>query len=484
MFRNLLALAFLLSSFWSSAKNLSIESTRVQLNVFEKNTADILKRAETVARKNLKLMEQVGDLLEAHNSAKPIFQSGLLNDFVYTMEQSIIVQKAYMKEFEKFLTHLPPESSCHSPELTSGIQEIVGESERALQVLKGINNAQPDEEEAVIATLFIMMKQGNASILTHASEVVKTCLITDIVENHKTELENLGISLDSPDDQATEKALPDSYEEEVFSSTIKLTHDDSLNINQFLPVSISELSEMSSLELSKGLSVDSDFSIVLPESIKGDHTQGFAFSIKGTQTTGRTKYNIDIFITIEGWTPIDDLVFSDPQVKSCVSRFALEHSIVYVEKLTELHCQFSNEQSISLVDLNHLKSLKSLLFIGGHLIDLERVQLFSRLEQLQIQDAKVHRFPDTTFDQMMVVLNNVTVEQWDSLGKMKDAWITVSQIKNCKDFAPLSKYDHVFLVYKGIEQQSFSQHMDNAEDGKLLTTIVLDECQKEDIFGV
>lgn len=446
-----------------SIPQVQASNTQQQMTLFEKRTARIMLEANRLSQKHFELVEKVNRTLEKTKSAKGIFTSGLLDEMADAMDQSLANTQAYLTEFEVFINSIDTESPCYLPEGITNLENIVAEKQAVADAIRTVSGETPDEQEAVVTVLNITVQDMQAAILPQSFELFKMCLIADAFGLKKSEIAQK--EKEKLEKQALVESQKPKYTES-FKESFSLYPDEELSLHRFLPIYIEEKSQLSEIVFSNGVNYDKDFNIILPDSIQSDVTQAFNFQITGRVQNEDTIYDLQIQVNRLSFTPLNNLSFSNPDIKKCIFEIANNLKVKYAEKVSQFICQIPENSVVNIKEVSELSNIETFYLTGGRINDFENFNLFDELNHFQFKSVSLNSFAKLNknhSERPLFVLENTKIDDWNSITNLNGASIALPGFKTCNLLQKLDLLDGVFVVYQGMDSYKQLEVMEAAE---------------------
>jgi hypothetical protein len=165
---------------------LSLASSNQQaIDRFEQSTKPIVARANSLSHQQLKIMDDINQIMDESQSAIAVLQSDNIPKLQASSTQIIAVAREYLTQYQGFLAELDKSSTCYQGEAITEFNQMIDEqalankqlSEAALAALGAKQDA--DETQATMLVLNLQMNQAKTAILVGMFQMTKMCYLTE-----------------------------------------------------------------------------------------------------------------------------------------------------------------------------------------------------------------------------------------------------------------------------------------------------------------
>ncbi|MBE1276800.1 hypothetical protein [Enterovibrio baiacu] len=176
--------------------------------------------------------------------------------------------------------------------------------------------------------------------------------------------------------------------------------------------------------------------------------------------------------------PIDDVVFSDPEMEACVSMAAQVNEATRVNDLSTLLCDLPINAKIRLDDLASFPGLEVVTLSGVEVESLSPLNEMPALSQVLIEQSTISSFGDMSNVQADLVFSEVDAEDWGALAQSESGRIYIEQPSDCRSLSSLVHSGAVSVIFSDGEGQLDAQGMSDSVNAD---RVVITDCTRDSV---
>jgi hypothetical protein len=149
---------------------------------FEQSTKPIVERANNLSHQQLKIMDDINQIMDESQSAIAVLQSDHIPKLQASSTQIIAVAREYLTQYQGFLAELDKSSTCYQAEAITEFNQMIDEQALANKQLSEAALAakqDADETQATMLVLNLQMNQAKTAILVGMFQMTKMCYLTE-----------------------------------------------------------------------------------------------------------------------------------------------------------------------------------------------------------------------------------------------------------------------------------------------------------------
>ncbi|MCL2913875.1 hypothetical protein L2725_08720 [Shewanella corallii] len=435
--------------------------TDAAVEAFQQATADILEEGRENGQKYSELIQEMGDLMAASESARVALKSGNAGTLESLARSNVSLGKKYVAEYRKFLRNVAPNSSCARQPQTRRMLEQVEELALAANNIAPLAATQ-DEMEAYAAFMELNKYQVLVASVPNMFEAAQLCVVQDglpaLVEGMQ-ELEALlgntvangELDANTLPQQAPEYPQPgeDNWikPSEHIVEQVSFYPDQIPSFNDLSIVYAENRDQLTQLRFSNGLSIDDNLMLVLPPSAGANGY--YSASITGTVETQDYIATLHIRIERLASKPIAGFSGVTDSLKTCIDTSAKQQMAEYAHQLEVINCGLPAGEFVSLEALSEMPNLTMVALSGGKLGPLTPLGNLPELSNLTLVQSDIPRFGDLSGIKAVMQFSKVRSQDWIALASANTDSIMMEQIPDCSSLDQLARAPEVaFLLGK------------------------------------
>lgn len=451
-------------------------NNNVAVEAFQRATADILEQGRLNGEQYGELVNEMGDIMAASESARVALKSGNTGRLESLARSNATLGKRYIAEYRKFLKQLDANSSCARHPQTRKMLDQVEELERAANNI-GPLAATQDEVEAYAALMEINQYQVLLGSVPNMFEAAQLCIVQDslpaLVENMQQLEALMGTAVDdlatnAVTDQVGEVTQPgdDNWikPSEHIASRVSFYPDQTPSFNDLSMVYVENRGQLDQLNLSNGLQINEQLMLVLPASTGSNGH--YSANLTGTVETQDYIATLDIHLERLASTPVSGLTGISGPLKACIDNSAKQQMAEYAHQLTLLSCEFPANETVSLAPLSNLPQLTMLTVTGGSIGPLTPLSKLTELSNLMLANTQVQEFGDLSGIHAVMQFSHVKSNDWVALASSRSDTIMLEQIPDCSSLSPLANSPEVALLLGKATTAEFTDYLNQLDSGE------------------